>query len=238
MAANKLFDLFKSNATSTSSATNNDGSSNYPTSGQMRMENLAGEHPHSYIKPRPHYSHVRSYINSMKQILKQNSDKQVRFATGLRKEILNKLELQYDETTGQLLDGEALQFLHTKTKGISLFAIEMLHFGFNIELDKLLDLDRKTDDMILNKIRAEMGLEEKEPILTDEHFTWHFDQELFNKRFGETTDPFRKRNKTTGIHRRHKVQNGGEYSGNSDTGGDITGDANFKEAAKTRKSTT
>ncbi|KAI5070142.1 hypothetical protein GOP47_0014485 [Adiantum capillus-veneris] len=76
----------------------------------------------------------------------------------------------------------------------------MLHFGFNIELDKLLDLDRKNGDMILNKIRVEMGLKENEPILTDEHFTWHFDQELFNKRFGETTDPFKKREKTTGKH--------------------------------------
>lgn len=194
-----MFDLFKKNAMTTSIAKKvQNGSSLYATSGQMRMANLAGKSPSTFIKAHANYSHLRTYMNKCKEILVEKKEIGVKIATGLQKEILQKLDLDYDETSGEMLDVEAQELLRTKTNGISSFTIEMLHYGFNIELEKLIDIDRKSADNILSQMRKEFGYDESEPILTDDKFTWHFDKDLYSSRFGENTDPFKKKEKEIG----------------------------------------
>ncbi|MCO5547769.1 hypothetical protein L7F22_001221 [Adiantum nelumboides] len=75
----------------------------------------------------------------------------------------------------------------------------MLYYDCNVDLDKLCKVDKKTADKILNQIKHELRYTESKPLLTDDKFTWHFDRELYNTRFGENKDPFAKKENTTAV---------------------------------------
>ncbi|MCO5611900.1 hypothetical protein L7F22_066159 [Adiantum nelumboides] len=163
----------------------------------MRMANLAGENPSTFIQRQQNFYQVRSYINKCKSTLDTHTERGTKLATGLIKEILSKLQLDFNEDNSPLLDIDANELLKTKTQGIFSYTIEMLHFGCNVDLDKLYKVDRKTADKILNQIKHELGYTDNEPLLTDDKFTWHFDRDLYNTRFGEDKDPFAKKENAT-----------------------------------------
>lgn len=112
---------------------------------------------------------------------------------GLIKEILDKLEIEFDETQGLLSATRAQELLDTKTSGISTYSIEMLHYGYNITLDKLLNLNRERAGEILNNMMEQFGhihRGENTPT-TIKKITWLFNKDLFNVLYDKDIDPFR-----------------------------------------------
>ncbi|KAI5054602.1 hypothetical protein GOP47_0029747 [Adiantum capillus-veneris] len=113
--------------------------------------------------------------------------------SGLEKEILLSLGIDFDKSDKLLLDTKAQEILNTKTVGVTTYAIEILHYDYKIVLDKLVILDKNTASQALFNMVKIFGNElkgNKREILADEKFTWNFNGDLFYGRFGETTNPF------------------------------------------------
>ncbi|KAI5054046.1 hypothetical protein GOP47_0031062 [Adiantum capillus-veneris] len=188
----QIFDKFF-NMAATSKPKNN--YSVYPSSNQIRLANMAGEAPSAFIEGFRTTQLLHSYINKCSNRNKEYRNNELKLATGLQKEILLSLGIDFDESNKLLLDTEAQEILNTKTAGITTYAIEMLHYGYRISLAKLVVLDKNTASQALSNMVKEFGNEFKgneRAILTDEKFTWHFNRHLFDARFGETIDPFLK----------------------------------------------
>lgn len=75
----------------------------------------------------------------------------------MQKEILKELEIDFDESNGSLLDLDAQDLLNKYTKGISTYSIEMLRYGYNVDIQRLKETDRATASEILNFMVKEHG---------------------------------------------------------------------------------
>ena len=83
----------------------------------------------------------------------------------------------------------------------STYAIEIIHYGYNVNIDLLLEVNKKIVGNVLSQMMKEFNhiIDKEHPILTNPKITWRFNKELFNQRFGQSTclykrvdDPLRK----------------------------------------------
>ena len=61
---------------------------------------------------------------------------------GLLKEILVELDIEFDETDNMTESLEGQKLLDMKMKGITAYACELLHYGYNVSLELLRDVTR------------------------------------------------------------------------------------------------
>ena len=107
-------------------------------------------------------------------------------ATGLIKEIIQKMNIDIDVPEDIMTAADAQHLLSQKTQ-ISTYIIEMLHYAYNISLEDLTDLTNSDATEILNNFKR--AYNELHPVVSDQKITWHLDKSIYNKRFGDV-DPY------------------------------------------------
>ena len=116
----------------------------------MRLANLTSDEPLEYVNGFDNYNMLRKYMDKCSQAMKHAQDNNIKLTTGLQWVILKKLQVDLDKLSDKLLDKEAQHMLDEKTHRITTYAIDMLHYDYNINLRKLLDIDKKTTNTILS----------------------------------------------------------------------------------------
>ena len=111
---------------------------------------------------------------------------------GLLKEILVELNIEFDETDRMMETLEGQKLLDTKMKGITSYACELLHYGYNVSLELLRDTMRDQGTTILEQFMEQFGgmHDAMHPVMTMEKLTYIFDKDLYEECFGVGNDPF------------------------------------------------
>ena len=76
---------------------------------------------------------------------------------GLLKEILIELDIEFNETDRMMESLEGQKLLDTKTKGITTYACELLHYGYNVSLELLRDTTCDQGTTILEQFMEQFG---------------------------------------------------------------------------------
>lgn len=105
---------------------------------------------------------------------------------------LVKLEIEFDESKKKLDSLEGQKLWDTKTKGITAYACELMHYGYNISLNFLKDTSREQGTAIFKQFMEHFGgmHDATNPVTTMEKLTFSFKRELYEERFRAGTNPF------------------------------------------------
>ena len=82
--------------------------------------------------------------------------------------------------------------LDKKTKGISAYAFELLHYGYNVTLDLPTDTIREQGIAILPQFMEQFNNmhDATNLVITMEKLTYNFNKQLYMQGFRDATNPF------------------------------------------------
>ena len=103
---------------------------------------------------------------------------------------------------------EAQLLLDNKTNGISTYCMEVLHYGYQVCLNKLVETNKEQGAKILQQFMDQYKHTHKgdNVPITIEKLTYIFDKDLYGKRFGAIQNPFCLEQKINGkLNNLHKL---------------------------------
>ncbi|KAI5070494.1 hypothetical protein GOP47_0014837 [Adiantum capillus-veneris] len=128
-------------------------------------------------------SNSKRLVTLFKQNISSKKNPQIepRQATGLMKEIIYKLSIEIDvpEDLMTVEDGNRLLQLKTPIKP---YILEMLHYGYNVVLEDLLNTMNNDTSEILASFKRQCN--DEPPSITEQKLTWQHNKDIYKSRFG------------------------------------------------------